>query len=467
MQVKETLSEGLKREYEVVVSAAELDQRVNTRLDEIKDRVNIAGFRPGKVPVTHLKRVYGKSIMGEVIQQAVNDTNQKIISDGGFKLAMEPKVTLAAEAEPEVQKLIDGKSDLAYKVAMEILPKIEFPDFKTVKVTRPVAEATDKDVDEALKNISEQSRPFGEKAGKAENGDRVTIDFKGSIDGVPFDGGAAEDAPLLLGSGQFIPGFEEQLVGASAGDQRDVKVTFPKEYGAPDLAGKDAVFDVKVKKVEAPQEAKIDDDFAKQMGAENLTKLKEQVKERIRRDFNGLSRLKAKRSLLDALDTALKFQPPQSLVDQEYETVWKSVENDMSRRGVTFADEETTEEEAKAEYRRIADRRVRLGLAIAELGEKNNIQVTDDEITRAIVEQARQFPGQEQQVWEHFRNNPQALAGIRAPLFEDKVIDYILELADVTDNKVDRETLLADDEENAGRPQVGKAKKKAKSKKGD
>jgi trigger factor len=467
MQVKETLSEGLKREYEVVVPAGELDQRVNTRLEEMKDRVNIAGFRPGKVPMTHLKRVYGKSVMGEVIQQAVNDTNQKIVTDGGFKLAMEPKVTLAAEAEPEVQKLIEGKSDLAYKVAMEILPKIDFPDFKTIKLTRPVADVTEKDVEEALKNISEQSRQFGERQGKAESGDRVTIDFKGSVDGVPFEGGAAEDAPLLLGSGQFIPGFEEQLVGASAGDQRDVKVTFPKEYGAPDLAGKDAVFDVKVKKVEAPLEAKVDEDFAKSMGAESLAKLKEQVKERIRRDFTGLSRLKAKRAVLDALDGVLKFPAPQSLVDQEYDTVWKSVENDMSRRGVSFADEETTEDEAKAEYRRIADRRVRLGLAIAELGEKNNIQVSDDEITRAIVEQARQFPGQEQQVWEHFRNNPQALAGIRAPLFEDKVIDYILELADVTDKKVDRETLLADDEENAGRPQTGKSKKKAKSKKDD
>jgi trigger factor len=228
------------------------------------------------------------------------------------------------------------------------------------------------------------------------------------------------------------------------------------------------VFDVTVKKVEAPQEAKVDDEFAKSMGAENLAKLKEQVKDRIRRDFNSMSRLKAKRSLLDALDGALKFQAPQSLIEQEYETVWKSVENDMSRRGVTFADEDTTEDEAKAEYRRISDRRVRLGLAIAELGEKNNIQVTDDEITRAIVEHARQFPGQEQQVWDHFRNNPQALAGIRAPLFEDKVIDYILELADVTDKKVDRETLLAEDEENAGRPNLGKAKqKKAKSKKAD
>jgi trigger factor len=429
MQVKETLSEGLKREYEVVVPASELDQRVNTRLEEMKDRVNIAGFRPGKVPVTHLKRVYGRSVMGEVIQQAVNETNQKIMTDGGFKLAMEPKVTLAAEAEPEVQKLIEGKSDLSYKVAMELLPKIDFPDFKTIKVTRPVADTTDKDVEEALKNISESNRPFADKNGKAENGDRVTIDFKGSVDGVPFEGGAAEDAPLLLGSGQFIPGFEEQLVGTNVGDQRDVKVTFPKEYGAPDLAGKDAVFDVKVKKIEAPQEVKLDDEFAKSMGAESLSKMKEQVKERIRRDFTGVSRLKAKRSLLDALDEALKFQVPQSLVDQEYETVWKSVENDMSRRNVTFADEGTTEEEAKEEYRRIADRRVRLGLAIAELGEKNNIQVTDDEITRAIVEQARQFPGQEQQVWEHFRNNPQALAGIRAPLFEDKVIDSILELA--------------------------------------
>jgi len=462
MQVKETLSEGLKREYEVVVSAADLDQRVNTKLDEIKDRVNIAGFRPGKVPMSHLKRVYGKSVMSEVIQQAVNDSNQKIVDDGKFKLAMEPKVTLAAEDEASVKQLIEGKSDLSYKVAMEILPKVEFPDFKKMKVTRPVTETTDADVDQALGKIAEANQQFEEKQGKAESGDQVVIDFKGSIDGVPFDGGTAEDAPLVLGSNTFIPGFEDQLIGVAAGDEKDVKVQFPAEYGADHLAGKDAVFAIKVKKVEKPKKATIDDEFAKSVGAENLAKLKEQVRDRIERDFKQVSRSKAKRSLLDALDESLKFQAPPSLVEQEFETVWKAVNNDLQNRKVTWADEDTTEEEAKAEYQRIADRRVRLGLAIAELGEKNNIQVSEDELTRALVEQARQFPGQEQQVWEHFRKNPQALAGIRAPLFEDKVIDFILELADVSEKKVSRDELLADDEETTSRPKIGKNKKAKK-----
>jgi trigger factor len=460
MQVKETLSEGLKREYEVMVSAADLDQRVNAKLDEIKGRVNIAGFRPGKVPMSHLKRVYGKSVMGEVIQQAVNETNQKIVEDGKFKLAMEPKVTLASEDEAALKQLMDGKSDLAFKVEMEVLPKIEFPDFKKIKVTRPTTAASDADVDQALEKIAEANQQFEEKQGKAESGDQVVIDFKGSIDGTPFEGGSAEDAPLVLGSNSFIPGFEDQLIGVAAGDEKDVKVTFPTEYGADHLAGKDAVFAIKVKKVEKPKKTTIDDEFAKGVGAESLAKLKEQVRERIERDFKQVSRAKAKRSLLDALDESMKFDAPPSLLEQEFDTVWKAVNNDLERRNATWAEEETTEDEARAEYRRIADRRVRLGLAIAELGEKNNIQVSEDEITRALVEQARQFPGQEQQVWDHFRKNPQAMAGIRAPLFEDKVIDFILELAEVTEKQVTRDELLADDEETTSRPKIGKNKKK-------
>jgi len=462
MQVKETLSEGLKREYEVVVPAADLDQRVNAKLDEIKDRVNIAGFRPGKVPMSHLKRVYGKSVMSEVIQQAVNDTNQKIVDDGKFKLAMEPKVTLAAEDEASVKQLVEGKSDLAFKVAMEILPKIEFPDFKKLKVVRPVTETTDADVDQALGKIAEANQQFEEKQGKAENGDQVVIDFKGSVDGTPFDGGSAEDAPLVLGSNTFIPGFEEQLIGVAAGDQKDITVKFPADYGADHLAGKDAVFAINVKKVEKPKKAELNDEFAKSVGAEDLAKLKEQVRDRISRDFKQVSRTKAKRSLLDALDEALKFDAPPSLVEQEFDTVWKAINNDLQNRKITWADEDTTEDEAKSEYRRIADRRVRLGLAIAEIGEKNNIQVSDDELTRAVVEQARQFPGEEQQVWDYFRKNPQAMSGIRAPIFEDKVVDFILELAEVTEKQVSRDDLLANDEETTSRPKIGKNKKAKK-----
>lgn len=462
MEVKETLTEGLKREYQVTVLAGELDQRVMARLNELKDRVNIPGFRPGKVPLPHLKRVYGRSIMGEVIQQAVNETNQKIVDDAGFKLALEPQVTLAAEGEQEVKSLVEGKADLSYKVAMEILPKIEFPDFKKIKLVRPVAEVTAKDLDDALKRIADANKPFVDKDGKAADSDRLTIDFKGSIDGVAFEGGTAEDVPLVIGAGQFIPGFEEQLTGAGAGDKREVKVAFPADYQAEHLAGKAAVFDVTVKKVESAQDAKIDDEFAKSVGAESLDKMKEQIRDRIRRDYNSVSRAKVKRALLDALDKEFTFAPPPSLVEQEFDTVWKSIQNDLERRKATFADDDTTEEEARAEYRAIADRRVRLGLAIAELGERNNIKVSEDEVSRALMEQARQFPGQEQQVWDHFRNNPQALAGIRAPLFEDKVVDFLLELADVSDKTVTREELAAEDDKTA--PASKKGKKAANKK---
>ena len=424
--------------------------------------MNIAGFRPGKVPMSHLKRVYGKSVMSEVIQQAVNDSNQKILDDGKFKLAMEPKVTLAAEDEAAVKQLVEGKSDLAFKVAMELLPKIEFPDFKKLKVTRPVTETTDADVDQALEKIAEANQQFEEKQGKAADGDQVTIDFKGSVDGTPFDGSSAEDAPLVLGSNTFIPGFEEQLIGVAAGDQKDITVKFPADYGADHLAGKDAVFAINVKKVEKPKKTELNDEFAKLVGAEDFAKLKEQVRDRISRDFKQVSRSKAKRSLLDALDEALKFDAPPSLVEQEFDTVWKAINNDLQNRKITWADEDTTEEEAKSEYRRIADRRVRLGLAIAEIGEKNNIQVSDEELTRALVEQTRQFPGQEQQVWDYFRKNPQAMAGIRAPIFEDKVVDFILELAEVTEKQVSRDELLADDEETTSRPKIGKNKKAKK-----
>jgi len=457
----ETL-EKLERRITLVLPADTINNEVQSRLKKLARTVKADGFRPGKVPMSHLKRVYGKSVMSEVIQQAVNDTNQKIVDDGKFKLAMEPKVTLAAEDEASVKQLVEGKSDLAFKVAMEILPKIEFPDFKKLKVVRPVTETTDADVDQALGKIAEANQQFEEKQGKAENGDQVVIDFKGSVDGTPFDGGSAEDAPLVLGSNTFIPGFEEQLIGVAAGDQKDITVKFPADYGADHLAGKDAVFAINVKKVEKPKKAELNDDFAKSVGAEDLAKLKEQVRDRISRDFKQVSRTKAKRSLLDALDEALKFDAPPSLVEQEFDTVWKAINNDLQNRKITWADEDTTEEEAKSEYRRIADRRVRLGLAIAEIGEKNNIQVSDDELTRALVEQARQFPGQEQQVWDYFRKNPQAMSGIRAPIFEDKVVDFILELAEVTEKKVSRDELLADDEETTSRPKIGKNKKAKK-----
>lgn len=448
MQVTETASEGLRREYKVVVPAQELDAKVGERLNELKDRVRINGFRPGKVPVAHLRRVYGRAAMAEVIEAAIRENNSKIVGDNKLRLAMEPKVTLPTD-EAEVENLISGKSDLAYTVAMEILAPIELADFRTIELTKLVTDIGDKDIDEALERIAKQNRPYSDKGegAKAEQDDRVTISFVGKIDGTPFEGGSGEDIAVQIGSGSFIPGFEEQLIGIAAGESRVLKVSFPENYLNAELAGKAAEFDVTAKSVEAPREVTIDDEFAKSLGMESLEKLKDAVREQIKREYDGVSRQRLKRALLDALDERHRFELPQTLVEQEFEGLWKSTLEQMKSENRTFADEKTTEEEAKADYRKIADRRVRLGLVLAEIGEKNAIKVTDEEVTRAIVEQTRQMPGREQQVWDYYRSNPNALASLRAPIFEEKVVDFILALAKVTEKPVSREDLYKVDED--------------------
>jgi trigger factor len=448
MQVTETLSEDLKREYQVVWPVAELDQRATERLTALKDRVRMDGFRPGKVPLPHLKRVYGKSVMGEVIEQAMTEANSKIVNDGGFKLAVEPRVKLADEGEQAVKDVMEGRADLSYTVAMELLPKIELADFRKIKLERPTTDVTDADVNEALGKIADANRPFADKDGKAEKGDRLTLNFKGTIDGVAFEGGTAEDVPLVIGQGQFIPGFEEQLTGMGKGETKTLKVTFPKNYAAEHLAGKDAEFETTVTAIAAPTELKIDEDFAKKLGLESLDKLKGHVRERIEKEYGAASRAKVKRELLDALDEAHKFTAPPSLVEQEFNGIWASVTRDMEQRGGKFEDEHTTEEKAREEYRGIADRRVRLGLVLAEVGEKNKITVSEEELTRAVVERARQFQGQEQQAFEHMRKDPNTLAALRAPIFEEKVVDFLLELATLNDKKVSREALFAADDDH-------------------
>ena len=445
MQVTETLSEGLKREFKVVVPAAELDAKVNARLDEIKGRVRINGFRPGKVPVAHLKRLYGRSTMAEVIEATVRDTNNQIVSERGLKLAADPKVTLPTEKDA-VEKLIAGDSDLDYTMALEIVPPITLADFKTIKLTRLSSDVTDAEVEEGIARIAEQNKPYAAKDGKAAKHDRVTISFAGTIDGKPFEGGSGDDSIVLIGSNTFIPGFEDQLIGIGAGETRTLKVKFPEHYQAKQLAGKDAEFVVTAKSIEAPGSVTVDDEFAKSLGLESLAKLRDAVKERTVREHVGMSRQKLKRALLDELDKLHKFEPPPSLVEEEFDRVWKSVLSEMETEKKTFADENTTEDKAKGEYRAIADRRVRLGLVLAEIGEKNNITVSDDEMNRAVMERVRQFPGQEQRVYDYLRQNPQALAAIRAPIFEEKVVDFLLELANVTENKVSREDLYKEDE---------------------
>jgi trigger factor len=447
MQVNETLSEGLKHEFQVSVPATDLDAKVDERLADMKDKVRMNGFRPGKVPAGHLKKIYGKSVMAETIDQLVRETNTKIFTERGFKLATEPKVTLPTDQD-EINKLLEGKADLNYTVAIEVIPPIALADFKSFSIDKPVVDVSDADVDEAVGKIAEQNRPFADKGegAKAETGDRVTVAFKGTIDGEAFEGGTSENIPVQIGSNTFIPGFEDQLIGIGKGEQRTLKVTFPTNYGNDKLAGKEAEFDTTASLIEAPQAITPDDEFAKKLGLESLDKLKDAARERIKQEYDAAIRSRVKRQLLDKLDETHKFDPPQALVDQEFEVMWESVKKEMESVNRTFADEDTTEEKAQEDYRKIADRRVRLGLVLSEIGEKNNITVTDDEVSRALVERARQFPGQEKQVWDYYRNNPQMLAQLRAPIFEDKVVDFVLELAKVNEKKVGREELFKEEQ---------------------
>jgi len=448
MQVTETVTDGLKREFQVTVPAADLEVRLAGKLSELKDRVQLKGFRPGKVPITHLRKVYGRSVMAEAIEGVIRESNAKIVEERGFKLAMEPKVTIP-DQETEVDRVISGQSDLAYTLALEVLPKIEFGDFKSIKLDRLHSEVTPVEVDEALAKLAEQNKPYvakGEGA-QVEKGDRVVIDFTGKLDGAPFEGGTGGDIGVNVGSGTFIPGFEEQLIGMAAGEIRTVNVTFPANYANAELSGKPAEFQVTAKAIEAPGTVTLDDAYAQTLGLESLDKLKDAVKERVAREHTAMSRQKLKRSLLDQLDQMHKFEPPPTLVEDEFTNVWQAIENDLKQQNRTFADEGTTEEKAREEYRAISERRVRLGLVLAEIGERNNITVSDEELSRPIVERARQYPGKEQEVWDFYRKNPQALASVRAPIFEEKVVDFVIELANVTDKTISREELFKDDEE--------------------
>ncbi|WP_430912073.1 trigger factor [Methylobacterium sp. sgz302541] len=460
MQVTETLSQGLKREFQVLLGADELENRLTTELSALKDKAQIKGFRPGKVPVAHLRKLYGKSVMADVLQNAVNEANQKIVSENDLKLAFEPRIEFP-EDKGVVDKALDAKGDIAFKVALEVLPTFELADLSDVSLKKLVAKPSDAEIDEALERMAGQNKPFAEReeGAAAETGDRVTIDFVGRIDGVEFEGGKAEGVDLELGSGSFIPGFEEQLVGAKAGESRLVKTAFPEGYQAAHLAGKDAEFDVTVTKVQAPGEVVIDDAFATGLGMESLEKLREAVSNAIGTDFEAASRRKLKKELLDALDAKYAFDLPPSLVHQEFASVWAQVEQDLKTRGKTFEDEDTTEEKAQAEYRKIAERRVRLGLVLAQVGESADIKVSDEEVNQALIARVRQFPGQEQQVWDFYRKNAQALAELRAPLFEEKVVDHVLGQVTLVEEPVSKEALFADEEDDASADADSKADK--------
>jgi trigger factor len=469
MQITETLAEGLKRQYKVVMPAGDLAQRLDDELVSLQKRANIPGFRPGKVPQQHLRRLYGKSVMADVLQNAVNEVNRKIVDEHGLKLAFEPAVNFPQEQE-KIDEVMAAKGDLEYTVALEVLPKIELADHTDIEIQKLVAEVPDADVMAEIERMAEPSRPFSDKGAKAkaETGDRVTVDFVGRIDGVEFEGGKGQDIQVVLGSNSFIPGFEEQLAGMKAGDTRLVKVAFPTNYQAAALAGKDAEFDVTAKAVESAGELKVDDELAKQYGLEGLDKLKDAVRTSISSSFAQMSRQKMKRKLLDALDGKYGFDLPPTLLEQEFGAIWNNVTTEMKAAGKSFTDEDTTEEAARADYLKIAARRVRLGLVLAEIGDKAQVQVTDDEVAQGLVQRARQFPGQEKAVWDYYKKNPQALAEIRAPIFEEKVVDHLLTQVKLVEKSVSKDVLIADDDveaDGAEAPAKADKPKKAPAKK--
>ncbi len=442
MQVTETMSQGLKRELKVIVGKDELAEKFNTRLESFRSEASLKGFRKGKVPTTHLKKLYGRSLMGDVLQETLDETSRKAIQDRNERPAMQPKVDLAQDNKA-IEDVVEGKADLAYTMSFEVLPDIKIADLTTIKLEKETADVDAADIDRGIDELRERSTTHEDEDGRAAaDGDRVTIDFIGRVDGVEFPGGKGEDMPVVIGRGGFIPGFEDGLKGAKAGDKLTIKATFPEAYQEATLAGKAAEFETTVKAVGAPKKPEANDEFAKTLGVESAEKLREVITAQIKSQYDQLSRMKLKRMLLDQLDTAHQFDLPESLVNNEFEGIWAQVNGQLQQSGKTFADEGKTEESAREEYKKIAERRVRLGLVIGEIGDKQKIQVTQDELGRALVEQARRYPGQEKFVYEYYQKNPQALTELRAPIFEEKVVDYIVELTKPATKTVSREELL-------------------------
>ncbi|WP_061977808.1 MULTISPECIES: trigger factor [unclassified Aureimonas] len=448
MQVKETKAEGLSREIEIVVPASDLEARLQTRLFEIKDQVKIKGFRPGKIPMAHMRKTYGRSIMAEIVNQIINETPRTVIAERNERSAMRPEIQMT-ENEGEAEKVLNGQSDFRFTVSYETLPAFELKSTDAIKIERPVVEIAEDEVEEQVKRIAESARTFQPKEGAAETGDRVTMDFLGKIDGEAFQGGTATDSNLVLGSGQFIPGFEDQLVGLSAGDEKNVELSFPEDYGAAHLAGKQAVFEVKIKSVAKPDEMELNDELAKKLGLESIDRLREIVRGQIESQYGQATRQKVKRQLLDALDADYAFELPSKLVEAEFNNIWAQVTRELEQSGKTFEEEDTTEEKARDEYKKLAERRVRLGLVLSEIGEKAGVTVSDEELQRAVIDQVRQYPGQEQQVYDYFRNTPEAVQSLRAPIFEEKVVDHLLATVDVTDKTVSKEELMKEEEDEA------------------
>ena len=447
MQITETLAEPLRREFTIVVDLKDLDERLTGRVTEMQPKIHLKGFRPGKAPVSFLNKAYRKSLMGEIVNDAVNKSSEQVLKDKALKPATTPRVDFVNPLE----NVIEGKADLEFTMKVDLMPDFMLANLSALKAERLVADVDDEAVDEALQRLADSQKVYLDKGegATAEEGDVVTIDFKGTMDGEAFEGGSRDGFDLTLGSGAFVPGFEDQLIGVKAGDERTVKVTFPENYGAAKLAGKPAEFAIKVHAVKAAAPVTIDDELAKKLGLESLDVLKDRVRDQLKADYGRTSRTHMKRRILDSLDESHSFDLPTGMVDAEFDNIWKQVEAELKREGTSPEDEGKTEDEMKAEYRGIAERRVRLGLVLAKIGEQNAITISQDEFNRALAARAQQFPGQEKQVIEFYTSNPQAMAEIRVPLFEDKVIDFLGELMEIKDKKVSRQILFLDPDEAA------------------
>lgn len=445
MQVTQSKSEGLSRQFDITISAKELEEKLSERINEIRPQMNLKGFRPGKVPASHVRKMYGKDLMGELINKLVEETNQKALADNELRPAGQPNVHIEGDMEP----VLTGQADLSYHMHVDVMPEFEPMDVPKLTIEKPVARIEDSEIDEAIGRIAEQNTQYEARAktAKAKDGDAVVIDFLGKVDGEPFDGGKAEDTAVVIGAGRFIPGFEEQLVGVKTGDETEINVTFPDDYPSKELAGKEAVFEIKVKEVKAPKTPEIDDEFAKGLGLEGLVQLTDMISEQLKNEFEGASRNKAKRALLDALDEAHAFDLPTNMVEQEFEQIWQQLEQEKAAGNLSEEDNKKSDDELKEEYHKIAARRVRLGLVLAEIGRANEIQISEQDVQQAMIAEARRYPGQEREVIEFFQKTPDAMAQIRAPIYEDKVVDFILETATVEEKTVSKDELFSEEEE--------------------
>jgi trigger factor len=440
MQVTETRVEGLSRVFSVVVPRADLEKALDAKIEEVRPKMKINGFRPGKVPASHVRKLYGMSMLREIIDSEVDTATKQALQDGKLRVASQPDLKVSSDME----KVVALQEDLAFDLAVELIPDFEPVDPATISVEKVVAPVADDQVDKALEELAKSERTYATKDGPAADGDSLTIDFVGKIDGEAFEGGAAEKATVVIGANQFIPGFEEGMVGLKAGDTKAVTAHFPDTYAVETLKGKDAVFDVTVHEVRAPAETVVDDAFAEKFGMASLGALKDALRQRIEVEHNAQTRTKAKRALFDKLEAAHDFPLPPQMVEQEFAQIWRQIEADKAAGELEPEDAAKSEEDLMAEYRKIAERRVKLGLVLAEIGRRSNVEVTNEEVSQAVMAQARQYPGQERQVFEIYQKNPQLLAQLRAPIFEEKTVDYILLLANVTTRTVDREELFTE-----------------------